>query len=104
MIASTPTEPGDLDHWRQLFADERSGLRYRDRIGPALPALNGEGLGYVRDDLLARAAHAERQAAQAWSDGEVTLASRCDGIASGCRDAAAQIVTYSLDPAWSVPE
>jgi hypothetical protein len=70
--------------------------------GPPLPALTVQGLAYVRDDLLARAAGAEQQEADAWAAGNVSLAQRCGGTASACRDAARQIVRYALDPAWSV--
>jgi hypothetical protein len=82
------------------YVDHVAGLRYLDRLGPDLPALNAAGLGYVRDDLLARAAAAEAQAEQAFTAGNLGLTQRADGIASACRDAAAQIVRYALDPAW----
>lgn len=88
----------------QRHLDHVSGLRYYDRIGPALPALNAAGLGYVRDDCLARAVTATRQAEQAWQEGNIGLVQRCEGIASAMRDTAAQIVAYALDPAWQHTE
>lgn len=84
----------------QRYLDHEAGLRYLNRLGPELPALNAAGLGYIRDDLLARAAAAEAQAERAYTDRNLGLVQRCDGIAHACRDFAAQIVRYALDPAW----
>lgn len=84
----------------QSYVDHVAGLRYLERLGPDVPALNAAGLGYVRDDLLARAAAAEAQADQAFTDRNLGLVQRCEGTAHACRDAAAQIVRYALDPAW----
>lgn len=91
----TPPAPSRWD-------DHAAGLRYMEPLGPALPALNASGLGYVRDDLLARAAGADAQA-KANAD-NFTLVTICETQARVCREVAAQIVTYSLTPTWSVVE
>lgn len=88
---------------RDRYGDHAAGLIYFDRLGPAVPALTAAGLGYVRDDLLARAAGAEAQGATAQDKGDWTLAAVCAGQARTCREAAKQIVTYSLN-GWGVTE
>ncbi len=93
-----------LRTWEQALADEAAGLVYRRPLGPAVPGLNTDGLGYIRDDLLARAAGAEKQALGAWEVGNMGLVQRCEGAAHACRDAARQIVTYALMPNWMVTE
>jgi hypothetical protein len=84
----------------QSYVDHITGLRYLTRLGPELPVLNVIGLDYVRSDLLARAAAAERQVEQALTERNLSLVQRCDGIARACRETAAQIVRYALDPTW----
>jgi hypothetical protein len=90
--------------WEERMADHNSGLRYVEPLGPALPPLNPAAQRYLRDDLLARAAGAEKQADDAWAAGNPQLGQRCGGIADACRDFAKQTVTYALDPAWGVHE
>jgi hypothetical protein len=67
---------------------------------PAVPGLTSAGLGYVRDDMLRRAANADRQAAEAAGHGNYGLMQRCGGEASALRDAARDIVRYACDPCW----
>lgn len=67
---------------------------------PAVPGLDSTGLGFIRDDCLARAASAERQGAEAAAAGNYFLAQRCGGEASALRNVAAQIVAYALIPNW----
>jgi hypothetical protein len=67
---------------------------------PAVPGLDSIGLNHVRDDMLASAARAEKQAAEAMTDGNLGLAQRCGGEADALRRAAAQLVAYALIPTW----
>jgi hypothetical protein len=67
---------------------------------PAVPGLNSDGLGYIRDDLLRRAAAADRQGAEAMARGNLSLMQRCGGEAHALRSAAQAIVLYALDPTW----
>jgi hypothetical protein len=99
----TPLHPKAAEEPRRdRFADHASGLIYLDRLGPELPTLNARGLGYVRDDLLARAAGADAQAKA--NPENFTLVTICETTARTCREVAAQIVTYSLTPTWMVTE
>jgi hypothetical protein len=82
----------------QNYVDHVTGLRYLSRLGPELPALNVEGLDYVRSDALARAAAADAQGSAPDAPMHVTLF--CAGEAAALRQVAAQIVQYALDPAW----
>lgn len=84
------------------YADHASGLRYLWRIGPAVPGLDSTGLGYVRGDLLARAASSEAQGRAAGEAGNFTLQTICETTARICRETAAQVLTYALTPTWSV--
>lgn len=93
-LAPPPIPDSPQDHF--------AGLRYLTPLGPEVPGLDSTGLGFIRDDLLAYAAGSEQQAEEALAAGNVGLAQRCGGAATACRDAAAQIVRYALDPTWGV--
>lgn len=95
-MSVTPLHP-QRDRW----ADHNAGLIYLDRLGPVLPTLNASGLGYIRDDLLARAAGAEAQANA--NPENFTLVVACEAQARVLREAAHQIVTYALN-GWGVTE
>jgi hypothetical protein len=71
-------------------------------VRPALPGLNSAGLGYVRDDMLARAAAAEQQGADAEAAGNRTLADMCAGESRALRGAAENLVRYALHASWQV--
>jgi hypothetical protein len=93
-----------ISRYEQARADDARGLRYFESIGPKLPTLDATALMYLRDDLLARAACAEEQAAGALEVGSLGLLQRCEGIAGACREFAAQIARYCTDPAWQGQE
>lgn len=94
------TTPAQLSTADELWLDHATGLRYLAPIGPELPILNVEGLGYVRSDALARAAAAEAQSSAPDTPSHVAL--YCAGEAKALREFAAQIVRYALNPAWGV--